>query len=200
MSRLTEWRDAIRDDEDLDKTARLVAFVLSTYMNRNGEAWPSKATLARGCNLGAGRRAVDKAVDRLEAAGFLTIQRSKGRHSFRYFAQIPTSQVGATLGGATSHESTSNVALFDAERRKQVRPKAFESNRESATPEALAEKEIESRPELKRWLATNGALLADDPRSFNAELKGAWNYSGELAEGLRQIALEKALGCEAVPA
>ena len=61
------WRDAIRDS-DLDRTAKLVAFVVSIYMNGQGWAFPSKATIAEGCNLDS-IRTVDVAVQRLERAG-----------------------------------------------------------------------------------------------------------------------------------
>jgi hypothetical protein len=98
MSRslLAAWRDAVRDS-GLDRTAKLVAFVISTYMDSIGKAFPSKATIAAGSSLGAGRRAVDRAVDRLEASGLLKIRRSRGRVSFRYFASVPTSHDDARL-------------------------------------------------------------------------------------------------------
>jgi hypothetical protein len=93
---LPVWRDAVRDS-GLDRTAKLVAFVISTYMDSSGSAWPSKATIAAGSSLGAGRRAVDRAVDRLEASGLLVIKRSRGRVSFRYSATVPSSHPDATL-------------------------------------------------------------------------------------------------------
>jgi hypothetical protein len=48
------WRDAVRDS-DLDRTAKLVAFMLSTWIAGRGLAYPSKATLAKGASLGEGR-------------------------------------------------------------------------------------------------------------------------------------------------
>jgi DNA-binding transcriptional regulator PaaX len=84
----TVWRDAVRD-RDLDRAAKLVAFVISTYMNGAGEAWQSKETIAKGAGLGKGRRSVDQAVDRIEAAGFLEVERSKGHRSFRDRATAP---------------------------------------------------------------------------------------------------------------
>lgn len=191
VSRLTEWRDAVRDAPELDKTAVLVAYTLSTYMNRNGEAWPSKETLAKGCRLGAGKRAVDKAVDRLEAAGFLMIQRSKGRSSNRYLATFPTAQTDARLKESIAHGSTSNVARIDSQRRKQMRTKAVESEEESVTPEELARREIKNRPGLDRWLTNNGSILADDAVSFRAELGDTFGYGRELADALRRVLLDR---------
>ena len=62
----TVWRDAIRDS-NLDRTAKLVAFVISTFMDGRCLAWPSKTTIGDGAGLVL--RAVDRAVDRIEAAG-----------------------------------------------------------------------------------------------------------------------------------
>ena len=72
----THWRNVVRDS-DLDRTATLVALVLSTYMDANGVAdGVAKTTLARGAKLGRpdqkGNTAADLAIDRLEAAGLLS--------------------------------------------------------------------------------------------------------------------------------
>ena len=92
------WRDAIRDS-GLDRTARLVAFVLSTYMTADGETGhdrqhpsPSKTTLARGAGLSSaykGSTAVSAAIDRLQAAGYLEVERRRGWQGYRYRASIP---------------------------------------------------------------------------------------------------------------
>jgi len=87
-SLLAVWRDAVRDS-DLDRTAKLVAHTLSTYMNARGVAWPSRATLARGASISD--RAVDGGTERLVAAGFLFVNRSDGgrSHTNKYAALIP---------------------------------------------------------------------------------------------------------------
>jgi len=72
------WRDAIRDST-LDRTAKAVAWCLSTYMDRRGHARPSRTTIATGCSLSD--RAVDKALISLEEAGFLAVARTKGGNS-----------------------------------------------------------------------------------------------------------------------
>jgi hypothetical protein len=121
------WRDALRDSV-LDATAKLVGFVLSTYMDARGFAFPSKATLARGSSLGEGRRAVDQAVDRLEADGFLEIERSVGRHAFRYQATLPpTAHEVRRSEWATSQKEASNVARGAPSTSHQVRPKAVKA-------------------------------------------------------------------------
>jgi hypothetical protein len=80
------WRDAIRDSA-LDRTAKLVAFVLATFMNRQGHCYPSQDTIAAGGSLTD--RAVHLATSRLERSGFLTVERSKGRSSHSYLAALP---------------------------------------------------------------------------------------------------------------
>ena len=84
LSPVAAWRNFVRDS-GVDPTARLVAFVLSTYMARNGNgAYPSRRTIAKGAGIGV--RAVDAAINRLEAAGLLAIERSKGHTSNTYAA------------------------------------------------------------------------------------------------------------------
>lgn len=72
---LALWRDAVRDSR-ASRTAKLVAFVLSTYMNAVGHAWPGKETLATGCSLSD--RAVDRGVNELEGLGLLRVARTRG--------------------------------------------------------------------------------------------------------------------------
>jgi hypothetical protein len=72
----TTWRTALRDADAPDAMAKLVGLMLSTYMNAEGICWPGKPTLARACAVS--KRAVDGAVDRLERAGYLVIERSAG--------------------------------------------------------------------------------------------------------------------------
>src|SRR5436305_519399 len=109
----TRWRDALRDS-DLDRTAKLVGFVLSTYMSGKGKAWPAKITIARGAGLGRpeqkGNTAVDNAVDRLEAAGFLDVERRRGRGGFSYQAAIPRALRDSIPRGDEGKESPAETA------------------------------------------------------------------------------------------
>jgi hypothetical protein len=75
------WRDAVRDS-DLDSVAKCVAHTLATWLNGYGTAYPSRETIARGASLSV--RSVERALVRLEDAGFLEIERSRGRSSHRY--------------------------------------------------------------------------------------------------------------------
>ena len=93
---LASWRNAVRDSE-LDRTAKLVAFVLSTYMDGHGQAYPSMSTLAEGASLGLNRATTRAAVARLESAGFLDVFRSRGRGSHRYEATLPTEHPGRSV-------------------------------------------------------------------------------------------------------
>jgi len=54
------WRNTVRDCRELASTSKLVALVLSTYMNGDGRAYPSKTTLAAGTSLSL--RAIDKSA------------------------------------------------------------------------------------------------------------------------------------------
>lgn len=109
---IAEWRNAIRDS-DLDATAKLVALVLSTYMNSAGECYPARATLAKNCRCAV--RTVERAVTRIESAGLLDVSRTAGRgHSNRYRASVK---------GVTGD-------AFSGKKRRHQRP-------EKATPDAV---------------------------------------------------------------
>jgi DNA-binding transcriptional MocR family regulator len=45
------WIDALRDNPDLGPQTKLVAVMLVSRSNENGESWPSMARLARDCSL-----------------------------------------------------------------------------------------------------------------------------------------------------
>ena len=87
MSFVNGWRTAIRDS-DLDSTAKLVAHTLATFADRAGTCWPSQGTLAAAVSMNVW--AVHKATQRLEAAGFLIVERSRGRGSHHYEFVFPT--------------------------------------------------------------------------------------------------------------
>jgi hypothetical protein len=110
------WRDAIRDDRELGRTARLVAHTLSTYMNAGGHAWPSVALLAIGSRMS--QRGVQKALRELEAAGYLDVSFSAGRSSNSYTAILP-STVNPVRGAewATLNRTTPNPEQNDTQPR-----------------------------------------------------------------------------------
>jgi hypothetical protein len=117
------WRDAVRDSPDLDRTAKLVAFCLSTYMNRYGSAWPSQDTLAAGASITD--RAVHSATVRLERAGFLEVERSRGRSSHQYVATLPVTANALRR----SEWATANGSAGNSERR--------DTNSERRSPESV---------------------------------------------------------------
>jgi hypothetical protein len=137
MSKVIQWRDALRDSE-LDRTAKLVGHTLSTYMNGQGFAHPSKTTLARGASLGRpqqkGNTAVDGAIDRLEQAGFLSIERGRTRQGFKYSAVFPRRD-----GGIDSHATTGESETADSLADLQVFPRADDGY-------SLAERSVFPRP------------------------------------------------------
>lgn len=100
------WREALAESR-LDRTAKLVGLVISLHMNANGSGFPGRQRIASWCSLSD--RAVDGAVRRLEAAGFLWVERSKGRKSNRYHALLPpTANEVRRLEWATAKLATLN--------------------------------------------------------------------------------------------
>jgi hypothetical protein len=73
------WRDSLRDDAELSPTTKLVGFVLSTYSNARGHAFPGRRTLADGSSVSV--RSAERAIARLEAAGWVAVSRSRGGRS-----------------------------------------------------------------------------------------------------------------------
>lgn len=80
------WQKAVRDEDGLTPTDKCVAFVLSTYFDRDGRCYPSVGTIAEKCDRS--ERTVQGSLTRLVDAGLL-------RRSFRtddttlYGARIP---------------------------------------------------------------------------------------------------------------
>ena len=68
----------------VDPTARHVLMVIASHANRKGRAWPSMDTLAT--ETGRGRRTVERAVDRLEAAAVVEVIHRAGRSCEYVFA------------------------------------------------------------------------------------------------------------------
>jgi hypothetical protein len=83
------WRQTLCESDSIDRTAKLVGLVISLHMDPDGFCFPGRQRIAWLCSLSD--RAVDGAVRRLEAAGFLRLERSKGGNSKpnHYFALMP---------------------------------------------------------------------------------------------------------------
>jgi DNA-binding transcriptional MocR family regulator len=107
------WREAIADSE-LDATAKLVAHTISTYMNGAGDSFPGKDAIAKRSSLG--KRAVDRAIDRLEAHGYLRVERSKGRRPNHYWADVPNHVAGTGFTQSTVSLEEPTVSLETSNR------------------------------------------------------------------------------------
>ena len=95
--RQLDWRITVCES-GTSVTARLIGLVLDTFMDGQGFAWPSRATIAARARVDVST--VDRALRQLEAAGLLTVSRSRGRRSNRYLAVFPDSCTGAAVGEA----------------------------------------------------------------------------------------------------
>ncbi|MFN0154676.1 MAG: helix-turn-helix domain-containing protein [Gaiella sp.] len=139
---LMDWRDAVRES-NLPSTARLVAYTLSTYMRGDGACFPSKETIADGCGL-ASRRPVDRAIDQLEAAGFLSVSRSRGRSSNRYQALLTAHEERGSDGG--------NRASRDSQPRTSDTATAYELPGKARNAyECPAPDRTDSEPDAPDW-------------------------------------------------
>jgi hypothetical protein len=146
---LAKWRDALRDS-DLDTTAKTVGYTIATYWNGRGlSAFPSKTTIAAGAGLHS-VRAADRAVLRLERAGFLDVSRSRGRRSNTYTATLPTPHGGTgstPYGGAGLNGS--NPVFDDSQPRTSVHstpsPGTGESVKAKAELNALRASRVETK-------------------------------------------------------
>ena len=83
---VVEWRRAVRDSA-LTSTQKLVALVLSLWMDKRGAScFPSTKTVAAGCSLT--ERTIIKTRRELVAAGFLDGQKRAGKTTI-YSARLP---------------------------------------------------------------------------------------------------------------
>jgi hypothetical protein len=118
------WREALCASRELDSTAKVVGFALSMHMNGNGSAYPSLKLLAREAGLSPSLHAVIRGIGRLEAIGFLEVERSAGRKVHHYLGTIPTThEVRSSTTHdepATTHEEDSNYARGAYELEEQL--------------------------------------------------------------------------------
>ena len=121
---LGDWRDALLDSE-VDKTAILVGLVLSTFAKASGSCHPGKERLAADSRLS--KRGVDGAIDRLSAAGFLIVSRSRGRSSNGYQLTLPTLQVAARLNSTNPAARTNQPCRNGSPTLQVAAPESAES-------------------------------------------------------------------------
>jgi hypothetical protein len=138
-SLLGVWRDAVCES-DLGRTPKLVALVLSTFMDGRGHAYPSQDAIAARASLSD--RAVYRATLPLEASGLLVVEWSKGKSSHGYQATLPPtanalrrSEWEAAGGNSEPHATNSERRASNSERRS---PESAESAESGALRAAAA--------------------------------------------------------------
>jgi hypothetical protein len=103
----TPWRWAIAGS-DLDATAKHVLLVVSLFTDTAGTCDPSRVLIAE--LAGRSVDVVDRALTRGEAAGLITITRSRGRSRNRYHATIPTAAPTRPFGKRQQPQNESPTA------------------------------------------------------------------------------------------
>ena len=153
---LAEWRDALRDS-DLDSTARLAGFVISTYANASGLTFVGKELIAAGIAARSIRTA-DEAVNRLERAGYLHVTRPLGGRPNRYLLTLPTPQSAARC-------TPQLAAGYPAAGRRAPRSGTADTP-QLAAPESVESDECEAAvapPEEVRRLLTDRGFVKEMP-------------------------------------
>jgi hypothetical protein len=143
------WREAIAESS-LDRTAKLIAHTLSTRMNGAGDTFAGKRDVARRASLS--ERAVDDGVNRLEQAGYLFVERSKGRKPNHYLATVPNPVVAAPFDDSTAQLTTltpQRTAANPVVAALEFGVKAIESVRPVETDEERRAKAAELRETLR---------------------------------------------------
>ena len=87
------WRNAVRDCRELKATEKCVLFTFSTYASREGRAYPSARTLARGAGLSEGsRQSVYNALKHGKELGLLAGPYWEGKVAPTYQALLPAKE------------------------------------------------------------------------------------------------------------
>jgi DNA-binding MarR family transcriptional regulator len=124
-SLLAVWRDAVADS-DLSATAKGVAHAISTYMNRNGHAYPGRKTIARRSSFST--RTVDKAIKQIERAGFLNVVHVSGGNgkTNSYQALLPETANALRRNEWETANLTTQTANLTAVNSEQRSPESSE--------------------------------------------------------------------------
>lgn len=98
------WRVEVREAASLSSNAKLVAFVLSTYMDKYGRnAWAEVATIKGAASLS--RRTVQRALRELEEAGLVQAVVRPGRTTVYHAKAASVSHPGASASRAGVSDS-----------------------------------------------------------------------------------------------
>jgi len=163
-SLLAVWRDLVCESEQIGPTPKLVALVLSTFMNGRGYAYPSQEAIAAKASLSA--RTVRDATAPLEDDGLLDVDRSVGRSSHGYQATLPPTANALRRSEWAAALGTPEAPSGSAQPDHAANPEADDTNPETdaANPEAPSGESAES--------AESGALraaAADDGGAASAQ-------------------------------
>lgn len=138
------WREVL-DHPALRPRARLVAGVLLSYLNADGEAWPSLETIARRAGYST-KKPAREGIEELVEAGFLHIRRGGGRHRTHvYKATFPEPETVSTEPcdgegtGAERVSPTDETVHSDPETGLPEDPNSEELLENSYAPDLLLE-------------------------------------------------------------
>jgi hypothetical protein len=160
--RQLDWRIAVCRS-DLDPTAKYVALVLDTWMDKRGFAWPSVESIAERCGLG--ERTVRRALRRLEEADLLLTVHSRGRFSNRYRAIRPNP---VACDRVESEPTRSPETLQPGHTRSPTRsPVAGEAVKKPSRKPTLTGRATRAAPGTE--LATRSAKIEPTPNGTNAQ-------------------------------
>lgn len=135
------WWKALRGS-NLPPRARLLAFVLSTWMAADGtKCYPGQDAIAAACGW-TDPTTVRRATTELEDAGYIQVVRYGGirapgrsQKTHRYWPTVPTDQSGSPARLETGDQSGSGARLVDAETDDQSGSPAREDSTTSPAPE-----------------------------------------------------------------
>lgn len=173
----TVWARALRDHGPEDSTLRLALLVLRTYMNRDGEAYPSQATIAAGAALA--EFTVRRALARAEQSGWIERYERRGpasgqawrRHGYR--ATVPERvDLGPYLRAGDGIEGAHAECAPTRGRRRQKdmrSPLLSEADRRLHANLDAAREFLERTEHSRENVSTEDAHVTAEVRTLSAE-------------------------------
>jgi hypothetical protein len=166
----------------LNSLVALKVYLVLRRFARNGEAWPSLATIAKlaGCNRGH----VSRAIAILEGAGWISrAKRGRGPHQTTHYEMLDVAS-GATLDGP-SGATTGGDAPSGAAQQPPGRGTNAPSGAAVMAPPAhggATSGAAQQRPETKTSIKTN---QKDQQQHEQAAVAGETGFGGAVAADLR---------------
>ena len=164
------WQKALMKSA-LDSTAKLVGCAIVVHADRYGrEAHPSKETLMQLCSLS--ERTVDEAVNRLEDAGWIGVERSYGRVANRYVCHLNPAPDAPVQRARVRvpNPAPADPVLHEGEKGSNPAPNVGPTPR-PGTPEVNPEDKIKSKTVGRKRTHARRPHLGDE--DFPAWLAGA---------------------------